>query len=335
MATLAEVADKAGVSTASASLVLSGKSTGRVSAETAQRVREAAQSLGYVRDALASGLRSKQTRTLGVLTQELLQTPYASEMVEAMVATSRELGWSLLLTEASDPLDMDHVARELISRRVDRVLLAAMYHHVMVVPEGMPEGVMVLNGYADRPGVPGVVPDEAQGARCAVEHLLALGHRRIGHITHGGRTIADAVELRYQAYAACLRTAGLPLDPHLVVRGGLRPDQADRSALSLLEREDPPTAVFCYNDALAAGVYRQAARLGLEIPTDLSVIGFDDLRLISTNLDPGLTTMRLPHRAMADWAVRHLLGRAEAVPDLTRFPCDLIERASTAPPLDH
>ncbi|BDA63189.1 LacI family DNA-binding transcriptional regulator [Actinomyces capricornis] len=332
MATLAEVAALAGVSTASASLVLSGKSSGRVSAQTAQRIREAAQSLGYVRDALASGLRSKQTRTLGVVAHELLQTPYATDMVDAIVSTCRELSWSLLLTEASDPAGIEEVTRELISRRVDRVLLAAMYHHVVEVPPAMPEGVLVLNGYADRPGIPGVVPDEVQGARDAVEHLLALGHRRIGHLTHGERSVADAIRLRLGAYAAALRDAGLHPDPALVVRGGLKPEQADRSAAALLERPDRPTAVFCYNDALAAGVYRQAARLGLSIPRDLSVVGFDDLRLISTNLAPGLTTMRLPHRAMAGWAVRRLLGPAQPTPDLTRFHCDLIERASTAPP---
>ncbi|RRD29233.1 LacI family DNA-binding transcriptional regulator [Actinomyces bowdenii] len=332
MATLAEVAALAGVSTASASLVLSGKSAGRVSAETAQRIRDAAQSLGYVRDALASGLRSKQTQTLGVVAHELLQTPYATDMVDTIVSTCRELGWSLLLTDASDPAGIEDVTRELISRRVDRVLLAAMYHHVVRVPHSMPEGTMVLNGYADRPGIPGVVPDEVQGARDAVEHLLGLGHRRIGHLTHGERGVADAIRLRLGAYAAALRDAGIRPDPDLVVGGGLKPAQADRSAAALLGRSDRPTAVFCYNDALAAGVYRQAARLGLSIPHDLSVIGFDDLRLISTNLAPGLTTMRLPHRAMADWAVRRLLEPAGPAPSLTRFHCDLIIRASTAPP---
>ena len=123
------------------------------------------------------------------------------------------------------------------------------------------------------------------------------------------------------------------MDESLLVTGGLDPDSVDATARRLLDRPDRPTAVFCYNDALAAGVFRQAVRLGISIPNDLSVIGFDDLALISTNLDPRLTTMRLPHWEMAEWLTRELAaGRTAELPDVTRFSCPLIERASTAPP---
>ena len=116
-----------------------------------------------------------------------------------------------------------------------------------------------------------------------------------------------------------------------MVAGGNDPAGADASARQLLDREDRPTAVFCYNDGIAAGVYRVAASLGLSIPEDLSVVGFDDLLLISTNLAPPLTTMRLPHYEMADWLVRRLAtGNVLAITH--RFPCELVVRESTAPP---
>ncbi|MDU0349204.1 LacI family DNA-binding transcriptional regulator [Actinomyces sp. MRS3W] len=332
MTTLAEVAEAARVSTATASLVLSGKSDGRVSAPTAARVRESASRLGYVRDALAGGLRNRKTRTIGVLAERVLSTPYAVDMIDAILTASHELGWSVLLTDSGGDSEQTQAAvRELQSRRVDVIVYAAMYHQqVHVAPELA--SVAVLNGFADRDDVVGAVPDEVTAAREAVTHLLSLGHRRIGHITHSDESTV-AVGLRIRGYRDALAAAGVTHDEALLIRGGNDPRGADESARRMLDREDPPTAVFCYNDGMAAGVYRQAAALGLSIPEDLSVIGFDDLKLISTNLAPQLTTMRLPHYDMADWLTRALIeDKLPAPPRTVSFRCDLIERASTAPP---
>ncbi|RJF44647.1 LacI family DNA-binding transcriptional regulator [Actinomyces sp. 2119] len=331
MATLAEVAQRAQVSTATASLVLSGKAEGRVSSATASRVRAVSDELGYVRDALAGSLRSRRTSTIGVLAEQVLSTPYAVAMIEAILAASRELGWSVLLTDSGGhPEQTGRAVREFRSRRVDAVLYAAMYHQEVHVVPG-PEAVAVLNGFADRDDVVGVVPDEEGATRAAVTHLLALGHRRIGHITHDDPALA--VGLRRAAYLRVLREAGIGTDTSLVVSGGNDPDSAEATARRLLERRDRPTAVFCYNDGMAAGVYRAAASLGLSVPEDLSVVGFDDLRLISTNLAPALTTLRLPHYEMADWLVRRLVtGDLPDPPAVHRFPCELFTRGSTAAP---
>lgn len=330
MATLADVADLAGVSTATASLVLSGKATGRVGAQASQRVRDAAEELGYVRDALAGGLRSQRTRTLGVISEQVLSTPYAVAMIEAIVSASRELGWSVLLTEGgADREQTRQVLRELQSRRVDAIVYAAMYHQEVEVDPCL-ESVAVLNGFADRPGVAGVVPDERLAARRAVEHLLELGHRRIGHITYD-QDSTIAVGLRLQGYREALEEAGLDYREELVVRGASDPAGSEACAHALLSRPEPPSAVFCFNDGRAAGAYRAAARLGLSIPADLSVIGFDDLKLISTNLAPALTTMRLPHYEMAAWLTRAVIGK-ETEGRTVLVPCELIARDSTAPP---
>ena len=319
MTTLADVAAAAGVSKAAASLVLSGKFEGRVSERKAERVRMAADELGYVRDAIAGGMRNGRTRTIGVIG-------------DAVLSASQSLGWSVLLTDAGhDGVAAKEAVREMVARRVGQVVIASMYHRVVPVPEQIKD-VVVLNGVADRPGVPGVVPDERQGASDAVAHLVDLGHRRIGYLGHDDAE-SIAVRERSDSYRHSLREAGLAVDESLLVTGGLDPDSVDATARRLLDRPDRPTAVFCYNDALAAGVFRQAVRLGISIPNDLSVIGFDDLALISTNLDPRLTTMRLPHWEMAEWLTRELAaGRTAELPDVTRFSCPLIERASTAPP---
>ncbi|WP_194785371.1 LacI family DNA-binding transcriptional regulator [Actinomyces haliotis] len=332
MTTLADVAAAAGVSKAAASLVLSGKSEGRVAERKAERVRTAADELGYVRDALAGGMRNGETRTIGVIGERVLSTPYAVSMIDALLSTSQELGWSVLLTDSGrDGVAAENAVREMVARRVGTVVIATMYHRVVDVPEQL-DDVVVLNGEAGTPGVPGVVPDEYQGARDAVEHLIGLGHTRIGYVSHDSRgTIA--VRLREKAFRETMAGHGLPVDESVVVAGGSDPLSADESARRLLDRPDRPSAIVCYNDGLAAGVYRQAARLGLSVPRDLSVVGFDDLTLISTNLDPLLTTMRLPHWEMGEWLTRELAaGRARELPELILFPCPLIERASTAPP---
>ena len=332
MTTLGEVAAAAGVSTATASLVLSGKDKGRVSRGTAERVRATADSMAYVRDALAGGMRNRRTRTIGVLGEQVLSTPYAVAMIGAVLNATRELGWSVLLTDSGgDEARTRRAVRELRSRRVDAIVHAAMYHQEVHVPPEL-TNVAVLNGFADRDDVLGVVPDEETAARDAVAHLLGLGHRRIAHITHDEETTV-AVRLRRSAYETALRSVGIAPDPALVVAGGNDPAGADACARRLLDREDRPSAVFCYNDGMAAGVYRVAASLGLSIPQDLSVVGFDDLTLISTNLAPALTTMRLPHYEMADWLARRLIAGDTPVPATTRrFPCEIVVRASTAAP---
>ena len=127
MTTLGEVAAAAGVSTATASLVLSGKDKGRVSRGTAERVRATADSMAYVRDALAGGMRNRRTRTIGVLGEQVLSTPYAVAMIGAVLNATRELGWSVLLTDSGgDEARTRRAVRELRSRRVDAIVLAAM-----------------------------------------------------------------------------------------------------------------------------------------------------------------------------------------------------------------
>ncbi|WP_249367245.1 LacI family DNA-binding transcriptional regulator [Actinomyces sp. 186855] len=333
MPNLAEVAQRAKVSTATASLVLSGKDVGRVSRATAKRVLRAATEIGYVRNALAAGMRSGRTSCLGVVAEGVLSTPYAVDMIKAVLTAAAEHGWSVILNDTGDEGQRAHEAvQEMLSRQVDHVIQAAMYHRRVDVPSDLPD-VVVLNGFADRPGVPCVVPDETRAAFEATEHLIALGHTRIAHITDTSGVVA--VGLRLRGYRDALEAHAIAYDERRVIRGGDAPEQADASARRLLALRPRPTAVFCFNDGMAAGVYRQAYRAGLRIPEDLSVVGFDDLTLISTNLDPGLTTMRLPHYEMADWLTRAVIndGPGGLHSGITRMPCRMVHRGSTAPPL--
>jgi DNA-binding LacI/PurR family transcriptional regulator len=179
---------------------------------------------------------------------------------------------------------------------------------------------------------PSVTVDDARGARTGVEHLLALGHRRIGYIA--GPAYADVARRRLEGVRAALREAGLRLGPGLLVHGALAEDAGFGAMETLLGARRPPTAVAIWSPTAAVGALAAAKRRGLRVPEDVSIVAFQDIPLASF-LDPPLATVRMPVREMADRAVEILLalvnGQArESV--VVRSRPELVERGSTAPP---
>ena len=206
------------------------------------------------------------------------------------------------------------------------------------------------------------MPDEVGGARAAVEELLALGHRRIGFIQN--YEDYPAPKGRLLGYRQALEVYGVPFNPSLVVTttpniaaGGYeatralltrqpetdgRPGREDTSAAmafdlahQLLAGPVRPTALFCFNDRIAMGAYQAVNELRMSIPDDISIVGFDDQELIASNLRPGLTTMRLPHYEMGQWAVKTLLDKINSDGNTVThalLPCPLVRRASVSSP---
>jgi LacI family transcriptional regulator len=176
-----------------------------------------------------------------------------------------------------------------------------------------------------------VAPDEQGGAQAAVGHLAELGHRRIGFLQSSGRV--PAAGERLAGYRAALAAHGLDYDPALVVRALDEHEGGLAAATELLARPDRPTALFCFNDRMAAGAVLAARRLGLSVPDDLSLVGFDNEQIVALLVDPPLTTVQLPHYDMGRWAMEHLL---ELIGDPTvraehyRMPCPLVVRSSAA-----
>jgi LacI family transcriptional regulator len=226
----------------------------------------------------------------------------------------------------------------LLDRQVDGVLYATMFHREVSLPANIQEVPAVLIDALDRAGIiPSVVPNEEEGARTAMTALLEAGHRRIGFINNSEDI--PATHGRLIGYARALADAGIDVDPALVTQGAADVPGGCVAASRLLDAADRPTALFCFNDAMAMGAYRAASERGLRIPEDLSVVGFDNSELIAANLLPGLTTVALPHYEMGAWAVDTLVallqGREEArgladLPVLMR--CPLVPRGSVAPP---
>jgi LacI family transcriptional regulator len=197
---------------------------------------------------------------------------------------------------------------------------------------------LVLIDATDPAGtVPAVVPDEVGGAVAVVTHLVEAGHTRIGFLNNDDDV--PATHERLLGFRRVLAEHGIPVDESLILQAPSETLPGHALARQVLDRPDRPTALFCYNDRMAMGAYRAASELGLEIPRDLSIVGFDNQELIAANLFPGLTTVALPHYEMGAWAVetlvRLLADDAEhALPAErpTRLDCPLVVRGSVAAP---
>ncbi len=335
-----DVAEQAGVSVSTVSLVLNSRDEGRITPEVAERVRRVADDLGYVPNLNARGLRTRQTRTIGLLSDQVASTPFAGKMLAAAQREALEAGYLLLLIDTGGSAELESEAvTALLQRNIEGLIYASMFHRVVPQPKLPPRmPFVVLDGRPESEGLADwIVPDEVGGARAAVEALLRAGHRRIGFCNNAEDIPASAGRL--EGYLSAHRDAQVPIDESLITAAAVSTTTDGYPAgRRLLERPDRPTAIFCFNDRIAMGVYHAAADLGLSIPTDLSVVGFDDQEFIADSVRPGLTTVRLPHEEMGSWAVRRVVERlrsgsdprADLVHEIAA--CQLVERSSVAPP---
>lgn len=336
--TLRDVAARAEVSVATVSLVLNGNDVGRVKAELGARVRQAAKDLEYAPNLVARGLRTSQTHTIGLISDRVASTPFAGRMLAGAQRTAWEHDRLLLLVDcAGDPEVEAAAVRTLVQRNVDALIYASMYHRVLElprIPADLPLVVLDARPADERTDVSWVVPDEAGGARAAITELLAAGHTRIGYCTDA--IDVPAVRERLASVRETLAAAGRPIPENMIARV---PDsnaaEGRQAAAELLSRPDRPTALFCYNDRMAMGAYGAARELGLTIPDDLSIVGFDDQEHVADGLAPGLTTIALPHYDMGVWAAQRvlaLLSGTQSDPIQERMPCPLVRRESVAGP---
>lgn len=339
-----DVAELAGVSVTTVSHVLNDTPHMRVSEQTRARVRQAAKTLGYGPNRAAQALRTNRSGLIGLLSEEIATTPHAGRIILGAQNTARAHDLTLVIINTeSEPSGGSHKddVQVLIDRQVEAVLYATMYHREVSLPPNL-EGVpVVLIDSTDRAGiVPSVVPDEVGGAIAAVTHLVEAGHRRIGFLNNDDDV--PATHERLVGFKQALREHEIPIDENMIVQAPSETLPGYALAREILARPDRPTALFCYNDRMAMGAYRAAAELGLDIPSDLSIVGFDNQELIAANLFPGLTTVALPHYEMGAWAVEALvrLLRDEAGHELladspTRLDCPLVIRSSVTTPRDN
>ena len=330
-----DVAVRAGVSVTTVSHVLNDVPGKRISDETRSRVRQAADDLSYRPNGMARSLRLQRSHMLAMVSDEIATTPHAGQIILGAQEAASKRGWLLMLVNSGGDRETELAEiRALQQRQVEGFLYATMYHKVVDVPAELGDSaVTLLDARCDDPRIPSVAPDEAQGGQAATQLLIDRGHRRIGLINNVDDIPATAGRL--EGYVRALRGVGLELDEDLVAQG--RSDAAGGylAGASLLDGSPRPTAIFCFNDRMAMGLYQAAAERGLRIPEDLSVVGFDNQELIADGLRPGLTTVALPHYEMGAWAVETLIRRLEdpdVAPDQVLLPCPVVERGSVAAP---
>lgn len=342
MITMKDIARKVGVSTSTISLVLNNQSQGRVSESTARAIRKLAQEYGYSPNPLAQSLRTKKTRTIGMLSNQVLTLPFPSELISGAQKAAFDNNYIMLFIDTDGQNERQTIAiNALLQRSVDGLLIAFPARERVTVPD-IPEQlpVVVLNGEptGDSTDVDSIVPDDQGGAKIATKALIAAGHKRIAYCSVEGY---EATALRIKGYRQALEEEGIPYDPSLVVSAHTVDTQSSLPiAKSLLEDSDPPTAVCCFCDQVGMAFYEVAALMGLSVPRDLSIVGFDNQRFVAEALSPGLSTIELPLKEMGIWATERLIadmsddhsGSGPKVHELMN--CPLIRRGSIAPPAE-
>jgi LacI family transcriptional regulator len=340
--TLKDVAQAAGVSITTVSVVLNEKRDGiRVAEATRDRVRRAADELGYRPNQMARGLRQRSSGAIGFLSDRVTTTPFAVAMLAAAQEVAAVQGHPLFIVSIADEegkLRLGQAVEQLVEHQVSTFVVAAMYHRPVEPVEELPASTVFVNSFATEGPYRSIVPDEKAAAYAAAAELLGLGHRRIAYLDDDTGAVASG--LRLQGYLDAHLDHGVDPDPrlHVQVPSSVRGGVFGGELLDLPEQVRP-TAVFCFNDRTAMGLYRAARVRGLRVPDDLSVIGFDDQDYIASELDPPLTTMRLPHAEMGRLAIEAVLGLdapdAGWVADggdgtIARIACPLVRRGSAS-----
>jgi DNA-binding LacI/PurR family transcriptional regulator len=329
-----DVATRAGVSRSLVSLVMQG-SPG-VSAHRRDAVRRAAAELGYRPNAHARNLARRRTHSVGVMLSDL-HNPFFAEIYDGVEAEAARAGYRLLVNTGSRRPARERAALEaLLELRVDGIILAGARlgsSDIAAAAREVPVA-LVTRVVRDR-SVDWVTSDDSHGAELAVEHLAALGHRRIAHVD-GGRGAGAAA--RRSGY--CRAMARLGLGRHdSVVRGDFTEASGVVAARRLRAAPDPPTAIFTANDLCAVGVLSQLDELGLAVPGDVSVVGYDNTSLAALH-SVDLTTIDQPRTAMGRQAMLAVLRRLSGGPEAAREPVRsvlapaLVVRATSGPPPD-
>lgn len=326
--TIYDVAKLAGVSAATVSKVINNK--GRISEETKERVNRIMEELNYQPNFLASAMKGKSTYQIALLIPDM-ENPIYAQYLKQIEERGQELGYNIVLCSTDN--DSDKEARHITllrQQRVDGFIIASKFKNDDILKELIRENFPVVLFAHERPeiSIDSVTADDYMGGYLAVEHLLKLGHNRIGFL--GEESLSS--EERVRGYKAALSATDIPVHEDLIVVGGSSLREAEASAAALLDREDKPSAIFGSNDVLAIGVVKAAKARGIRVPEELSVIGFDDTPLCSI-ISPNLSSVSMPVRELGQYVTDMIIRKIEhtdAAKQRIRMLPSLASRESTA-----
>ncbi len=336
--TLADVAQAAGVSRTTASLVLSDRGAElRISEASQERVRRVAAELGYRPNMLSASLRSGTSRTIGFISDTVATSQLASDMIKGALEGAHRHGYMLFIGETEgDDQQQQRLVEAMLDRQVDGLILASMFTRERPLPKSLTtKNLVLLNTLPhEQRVVPAVIPDEYTAGREAARVLLDAGHREI-HLIGAGPTPADVPR---ETVAGRERLAGIldelaaaDLEP---ASGRIRyiwlPSDGWDATTELISSGVRGGAIITFNDRLAFGAYQAIAEARLSVPEDFSIVSFDDHQLAGW-LHPGLTTFAIPHRELGLRAFDMLVtDRDPDAPQVERLPMPLRRRGSVA-----
>ncbi|WP_164871683.1 LacI family DNA-binding transcriptional regulator [Solirhodobacter olei] len=325
--TMADVARRAGVSTATVSRALTRPD--QVNEKTRDLVRGIAEELGFRPNLIGRQLRVRAATSLLILVQDL-DNPFYAELIKGAEAVARANHLSVMVGGTDGLEEVEQLySEQFLGRRVDGLVILFGHLPAGISPKMAEHSPIVLVS-EDNPALnlSSVLVDNVGWAERAMGYLMERGHRRIAHIT--GPLARIISRQRQEGYWNALAKAGLPQDPALEALGDFSFERGRAAARELLSLPDRPTAIFCANDEAAVGAILGAADLGLSVPSDVSLIGFDDIMLAQIS-QPPLTTIRQPRQQMGAAAAQLLIDMIEHGPGKRahkQLDCELIERSS-------
>jgi LacI family transcriptional regulator len=328
-ATINDVAAAAGVSVSTVSKAVHGRYG--VAPDTVRRVLDVVERLGYQSSLGASSMRSHRTGVIGVLVPAF--EPFSAEILKGVGSAVRGTGFDLMAYAGSQDGTGEGWERRSVSRLSGTLIDGVIMVTPTVVNVAGEVPIVAIDPHTGPADLPTVESDSFHGAQLATRYLIELGHTRIGFIA--GRPDLRSSVLRDAGYRSALLEAGIRFEPGLVGVGRYEEDASRHLAHGLLSQVDRPTAIFAANDLSAIAVLGVAQELGISVPDELSVIGFDDIPEASRHV-PALSTVRQPMQRLGEVATRLLIGLMNGEePDKThlRLPTRLVPRATTAPPL--
>lgn len=314
MVSMKDIANQAGVSVGTVSLVLNGKTENRVSQKTIEKVLRIAKELHYEPNVAAKTLKMRKSHTIGFITDSIGSSPYAGTVLLGAQDAARKLGYVLLVVNTNGDAQVEKQAISVLrGYQPDGYIYALMYHQMVTLPDEL-EGIatVVVDAEDQRGEVPSYFPDEFSIGYDATKRLIDAGCTRIAYIGSPQGIVAEIN--RYEGYRQALADAGLAFDDKLVVHYEIEAlaDNEAAAARHLISSAQPD-GIFCFNDQRAAVVYDAARELGLAVGRDISIVGVDNQAIIAPLLIPRLTTVELPHYTMGYEGVLRLIAQMDGV----------------------
>ncbi|WP_303968605.1 LacI family DNA-binding transcriptional regulator [Sporosarcina ureae] len=303
--TVIDIAKKAGVSQSTVSKVLNNYPT--ISKETRTKVLDAIKELDFHPDLVARSLVSKKSKTIGLIVGDI-SNPFFSETSKVVIKNAREQEIDVIISDTDYRLEnLESALRNMVGRRVDGILVASVDRRDTVTTDLARKGfpIVLFNRHTDDKGTPYVVLDNERGSWLAVDHLVNLGHKRIAYIS--GSLSFSTFQQRFEGYKKALTDYDIQIDHQIVYNGNADDEEIRRFLKKTLSLKNRPTSLHAATDRIAMIVMDQLTEMGLSVPDDFSVVGFDDID-IASNPHISLTTISQNKREMSQLALEKLLN---------------------------